>query len=152
MNSYENRPTIIVVNGTSGSGKTDFAEFLDQNLDAKTALFSEDDFFYNHEGDYIYDHSLLDNARQLAIDNLSAFLEQHPNGVGIYHGVVEKQWQWQRFCQLTVFHGATMNTMVLENRHGNSSRHPVPVQDLLRQQQAIEDNLRLLPSLSNTAN
>lgn len=59
---------LIIMRGVSGSGKStmanQFREFARQLLEARSVIFSTDDYFLNEDGEYEFDGSKLGKAHQ----------------------------------------------------------------------------------------
>lgn len=131
-------PKLILFRGLPGAGKTTLATmFCNQVLAA-------DDFFTDDEGNYnFYKGALgeahkqcLANTERAIIDNLG--YSSHTIGVT---NTFTTEKELQPYLDLAATYGIFCFSIVVENRHGNSSIHDVPQQTLDQMRNRFTVNL-----------
>lgn len=133
--------TVVILRGVSGSGKSTVTNLLLANK--SWISVSADHFFLGSHGEYNFDASKLGKAHQHCAD---AF-EKALHNVLIEGIVVDntntkpKEFQW--YIDEAEKAGATVISMVVENRHGNNSIHNVPQTTRDAQEVRIRQYLKL---------
>tara|TARA_Y100000310_G_C20161854_1_gene569544 strand:- start:59 stop:484 length:426 start_codon:yes stop_codon:yes gene_type:complete len=120
-----NNKNLILVRGTSGSGKSTFAsKFLNASL-----LIATDDFFMN-EGVYEFNREHLPANHQRCIDSVKSemkFRESVAESTNIVvHNTFTRLWEMQPYIDLANKYGYNLHTIIVENRHKSGSIHNVP--------------------------
>ena len=133
---------LYLLRGVSGSGKTTAAAHLCSKTD-DGVLIGEDDWFYV-DGEYDFEMSELDRAFYDALSRVEEAMSVEQNPIFV-HGVFVEGWHLNILASLCEEWGYNFHSLVVENRHGNSSVHDVPTEDTQRQYHAINNSLKLLP-------
>jgi uridine kinase len=124
----KDKPTLFLIRGVAGAGKSTFANLLNQY--ALTMINLEaDDFFqkYNAETnsfDYNFDPTKLKDAHQWCQSTAMHFLEQGFN-VSVSNTSVT-DWEVGQYMDIANLAGANFVSLIVENYHGNKNIHGCP--------------------------
>jgi len=124
----KNKPTLFLIRGCPGSGKSTFATLM--NDCAMTLINLEaDDFFkiYNKDTnafEYNFDPTKLKDAHQYCQSSALHFLEQGFN-VSVSNTSVT-EWEVATYADIAMLAGANFVSMIVENYHGNKNIHNCP--------------------------
>lgn len=140
MLEYTLRPKyngeLICLCGVPGSGKSTAADMLVGLFkDYEAIRFETDDYFYNSEGEYVFDFTKLKEyheANQKRVrDKMSETLKigsVQPD----YHSVIivsntfVQNWELSPYQDLADEFKFRFHSWIIENRHGGKSVHDVP--------------------------
>lgn len=115
-------PTLYIIRGIPGSGKTTFAERL------RTAgLFQrywEADDFMKENGVYKFDPARLAYCHRCCQQEVEADMQIGCNVAVSNTSTTEKELQ--PYLDLAAKYNYTIVSLIVENRHGNKSVHGVP--------------------------
>ena len=114
---------LILVRGLPGSGKTTFAELLDELSDV--ALYSADYWFYNEQGEYVFDATKLDEAHSNCIGSVEFDMADGISPI-IVHNTLTTEAEVLVYTKLAEKYGYQVTSLIVENRHGSKSVHLVP--------------------------
>lgn len=115
-------PTLYLIRGVPGSGKSTFANSLhDQCL--VDFVFEADHYFYDGTS-YRFKAENLGRAHELCQFNTRSALERGCN-VAVSNTSVS-EWEVGIYETIALEFGANFVSIIVENRHGNSSIHGVP--------------------------
>lgn len=121
-------PTLYLIRGLPGSGKSTFANQL-LNAGIVQAVYSADDYFYK-DGVYNFDASKLGTAHLQCLNKTCIALDLGANVAVANTFTTENEMNaYLRHAELT---GVNVVSLIVENRHGNSSVHNVPEETLNR--------------------
>ena len=109
---------LVLVRGTSGSGKSTFAE---EFIYPVSLLISTDDFFMIN-GEYQFNPELLAEI----VTNI------------IVHNTFTQAWEMKPYEDLADKYGYNFYTIIIENRHKSESTHDVPDNVLSNQRDRFE--------------
>jgi predicted kinase len=127
-------PTLFLVRGIPGSGKSTFARHIWNDY----AICEADKFFHNKEtGEYKFDPSKLREAHEWCRNEVEIRMKDHQVNNQYYPEIVvsntfTQEWEMQAYFDLAKKYGYQVTTLIIENRHGNSNVHNVP-EDKLEQ-------------------
>lgn len=122
------KPTLFLIRGVPGSGKSTFANLM--NDCAMTLINLEaDDFFKTYNKDtnafeYNFDPTKLKEAHQYCQSSALHFLEQGFN-VSVSNTSVT-DWEVATYMDIANLAGANFVSMIVENYHGNKNIHNCP--------------------------
>jgi predicted kinase len=136
-------PTLFLVRGIPGSGKSTFAKHIWNEY----AICEADKFFHNKEtGEYNFDASRLKEAHEWCRNEVETKMKDHQANPQFYPEIVvsntfTQEWEMQTYIDLANKYGYQVTTLIIENRHGNSNVHNVPAETLDRMRQRFEVKL-----------
>jgi predicted kinase len=136
-------PTLFLVRGIPGSGKSTFAK----NIWNEYAVCEADKFFHNKEtGEYNFDASRLKEAHEWCRNEVETRMKDHQANPQYYPEIVvsntfTQEWEMQSYIDLAKKYGYQVTTLIVENRHGNRNVHNVPDETLDRMRQRFEVKL-----------
>lgn len=108
---------LILLRGLPGAGKTTLAKRIcNQHIEA-------DMYFETYDG-YKFDASKLQYAHQWCKDRTEVWMEQGYNVV--VSNTFTTEAEIAPYARLAEKYGYRLSSLVVENRHGNSSVHNVP--------------------------
>jgi len=136
-------PTLFLVRGIPGSGKSTFANHIWNEY----AICEADKFFHNKEtGEYNFDPSRLKEAHEWCRNQVETRMSDHQANPQYYPEIVvsntfTQEWEMQSYIDLAKKYGYQVTTLIIENRHGSSNVHNVPVETLEKMRQRFEVKL-----------
>lgn len=110
---------VIILRGLPGSGKTTLARLI-----ARHHNVSADDYFDLFNGG-VFDPSLLQKAHQWCFEKFQYGVDIGSTVITV-HNTSTQEWEFQKYVDYALDKGYRVHTVVVENRHGNSSVHNVP--------------------------
>lgn len=119
---------LIILRGLPGSGKSTFATYICPD----SSVFEADKFFYDEEGNYNFNASKLPAAHKWCIDNVEEAMMINKESMGVYHSTIvvsntsTTEKELEPYIDLADKYSYNVVSLVVENRHGNSSVHNVP--------------------------
>jgi predicted kinase len=135
--------TVVILRGTSGSGKSTFADYLAglSHLQGATICCADDYMLEN--GEYKFSVDKLDMAHTKCKKKfLSALIHDIP--LVIVANTNTRLNEIQFYLDVAKIHGYTVFSLVVENRADTQSVHNVPQQTLERQCENLRQNLKLI--------
>ena len=116
--------TMIIIRGLPGAGKSTLATTLLTN-GLSGMSFEADNYFYDDKGQYRFDASLLEYAHSNCYQSVENAMKM---GIGtvIISNTFVKESEVNKYLDLAANYGYYAHSLVVENRHGNSSIHNVP--------------------------
>jgi hypothetical protein len=132
-----NKPTLYLIRGVSGSGKTSLASEMSHAM--KISLFEADQYFYDDEGVYRFDARYLRTAHndcQLAVHYA---LTEGRSCIVSNTSTTEKEVQVYK--DIADEYNANFVSIIVENRNGTTSVHDVPEEVLKKQRQRFSVKL-----------
>lgn len=112
---------LFLIRGLPGAGKTTFAEALMQEGDV---LVATDDFLMNDQGEYEWSPEKLKEAISLSHTKAQEAMKQGVSRIFV-PAVFDKAEHMQQYYALAGQYGYRVFSIVVENRHGGTSIHPV---------------------------
>lgn len=133
-------PTLYLIRGVSGAGKTTFAQKLANLLDC--FYWEADMYFANPDtGEYKFDPTKIGHAHGWCFQN---FLEDVKRGMDVVvANTFTSEGDMQQYIDIANKHCYDVVSLVVENRHGNKNVHNVPEASLQRQETLLRKNLKL---------
>jgi len=124
--------TLILARGVSGSGKTSFAETIEELNFGHVFPVAADDWMVDERGNYSFDFNKLKDNHSKCKATVEGYMKDEEPCI-IVHNTFTKKWEMQGYFDMARLHGYTVYSIIVENRHGNASIHGVP-EDKLKQQ------------------
>jgi len=118
--------TPFLIRGIPGAGKTTAAEYLAESLGA--SVFSADDYFYSNGpnlGKYEFDRNKLGIAHKECQESVNRYMKAHCDNVFVAN-TFTTQKELNPYLKLAEENEYRVISLIVENRHGNSSIHNVP--------------------------
>ena len=126
---------LLLIRGVSGSGKSTFAKMLGGKN------YEVDHFFYEN-GKYNFNPDRLKEAHEWCRNKVeNEMLLENP--FIIVSNTFTDPWEMEVYFNLAEEFGYKVTTIIMENRHGNSSVHNVPEKTLKRQKEKLKNSIRL---------
>ena len=120
---------LFLVRGIPGSGKSTLAKELvcDDFL-----VCEADKFFYDKEGNYNFDASKLKEAHEHCKCLVETYMKDSLVNDQFYREIAvsntfTREWEMQAYVDLAEKYGYHVFSIIVENRHGNSNIHGVPI-------------------------
>lgn len=133
---------LTLVRGLPGSGKSTFANWIW----AHYAVFEADKYFMV-DGEYKFDPSKLKEAHAWCLNEVKSRMEENKESQGRYYPEITvsntftQEWEMKPYIDLANQYGYTIFTIIVENRHGNSSVHNVPEETMVKMKDRFEIKL-----------
>lgn len=128
---------LILLRGLPGAGKTSFA-----NLMWSSYTICEADKYFYVNGEYKFDASKLKEAHQWCQDQVrSLMMESDFYSEIVVSNTSTTEKEMQPYLDLAKEFGYTVVSLIVENRHGNSSVHGVPKETLEKMKNRFEVKL-----------
>lgn len=118
---------LIIIRGIPGCGKTDLAEYL-HSLHISSGIASiiccADDYFMDN-GVYNFNINKLSHAHKYCKDLVETSMECDVECV-ILSNTSTTEKEMKPYLKMAELYGYKIRSLIVENRHGNSSVHDVP--------------------------
>lgn len=141
---------LFIVRGLPGAGKTTLAKRLAAG--AGSDYFEADHYFYDEEGNYIFDKSNLHKAHESCINLVEKAMSTGQYGmfseyrIPLQRIVVSNTFTTEKemypYYDLAKKYGYYVFSIIVENRHGNESIHDVPEEAIQRMEDRFNIKLR----------
>jgi predicted kinase len=133
---------LTLVRGLPGSGKSTFANWIWNEY----SICEADKFFTDKEGNYNFDATKLSEAHKWCKEQVEIRMKDNQANPQFYPEIVvsntfTQEWEMQSYIDLANQYGYTIFTIVVENRHGNSSVHNVPEETINKMKNRFEIKL-----------
>lgn len=115
-------------------------------LTSDDRIFEADQFFYDENGKYNFDVSKLNLAHkfcQMRVENAMEDDENDLNSIIVVSNTSTTEEELKPYIDLANKYWYDITSLVVENRHGNSSVHNVPNETLDKQRKRLLNNLKL---------
>jgi predicted kinase len=133
---------LTLVRGLPGSGKSTFANWIWNEY----VICEADKFFIDKEGNYNFDATKLSEAHKWCKEQVEIRMKDNQVNPQFYPEIVvsntfTQEWEMQSYIDLANQYGYTIFTIIMENRHGNSSIHNVPEETINKMRNRFEIKL-----------
>jgi predicted kinase len=133
---------LTLVRGLPGSGKSTFANWIWNEY----LICEADKFFIDKEGNYNFDATKLSEAHKWCKEQVEIRMKDNQANPQFYPEIVvsntfTQEWEMKPYIDLANQYGYTIFTIVVENRHGNSSVHNVPEETINKMKNRFEIKL-----------
>lgn len=115
------KPTLIIVRGIPGSGKSTFAKMLT----AYSRIFEADQYFYDSDGNYKWDRNKLHKAHQWCQNQVEKQMGMGTDRIVVSNTTTTEK-ELKPYLELADKYDYQVHTVIVENRHGGESIHDVP--------------------------
>lgn len=109
---------LILLRGLPGSGKSTFAELIG-------GFRCEADMYFMVDGEYKFDINRIKDAHVWCKKECESFMIREKPKV-IVSNTFTQEWEMEDYYKLAKMYGYKVTSVIVENRHGNSSIHAVP--------------------------
>lgn len=114
---------LILLRGLPGAGKSTFARFLFCSI-VNLQHIEADQYFTDRNGNYNYDSFKIKEAHKFCQERTKLYLSDGSNVV--VSNTSTKESEIRVYQEIAEAYGAEFISLIVENRHGNSSVHSVP--------------------------
>lgn len=122
------KPTLILLRGLPGSGKSSFAGFIAGTIASYAAKVEADDYFIDEYGNYNFDASKLKEAHAACQEKCRSLLNNYFDVIVSNTSTTEKEVEtYQKIAQEC---NANFVSLIVENRHAGTSIHNVPAEKI----------------------
>lgn len=130
-------PTLYLIRGLPGSGKSTFAQELKQR-GLVDRVFEADQYF-NLNGEYKFDPTKLAEAHRWCLNSTLSNLDVGANVAVANTFTTEKELEHYLYAAESM--GVNVVSLIVENRQGSSSVHNVPADTISRMKQRFSVKL-----------
>jgi len=124
---------LILLRGLPGSGKSTLSQLF-------SAFTLESDMYFMQDGKYNFDATKLKEAHQWCQDQCESYMQREKPKI-VISNTFTQEWEMKSYIDLANQYGYTIFTIVVENRHGNSSVHNVPEETINKMKKRFEIKL-----------
>jgi predicted kinase len=111
---------LYILRGLPGSGKTTFGEELDPDFH-----YEADFYFYDADGKYKYIPEKIGDAHNLCREMIEMAMEDGDEKI-VVSNTFTTESELQPYLDLAKQYNYQVFCLIIENRHGNKSKHEVP--------------------------
>lgn len=134
--------TVILLRSVSGAGKSTLANLLAEN--EGYVVICADDYFTDASGNYNFDASKLGIAHTQCQELFMYWLTNTDAKCIIVANTNTKESDFSFYEKAAKEHGAMFISLIVENRHGNTDVHQVPLFTKENQAKNIMDSIKLV--------
>ena len=131
---------LILLRGLPGSGKSTLANFLFTRMSNCVAI-SADDYFISESGKYVFDMDKIGDAHS-SCQNKTYEAMKASTEVIVIHNTMTTTKEMSTYFKLATEWGYTVESLIVENRHGATNVHNVPEQTLVKMKERF--NVKLI--------
>lgn len=136
-------PTLFLIRGVPGSGKSTFARHIWNDY----AICEADKYFYDKEtGEYNFNHSKLKAAHEWCRNEVEDRMKENKQNSQYYPEIVvsntfTQEWEMEPYFKLAKQYGYRVTSIIIENRHGGTNVHEVPEESIRKMKDRFEIKL-----------
>lgn len=134
--------TVILLRSVSGAGKSTLADLLASNEGWVSVC--ADYYFEDAAGNYNFDASKLGEAHRWCQENFVYWLNHTNVDCIIVANTNTKEKDFAFYEKAAKEYGAMFVSLIVENRHGNTDVHQVPLFAKENQAKNIMDSIKLI--------
>ena len=119
------KKVLVIIRGLPGAGKSSLAKLICP----EESIFEADKYFITESGEYKFNGHLLPVAHQWCMEGVERAMKDSDNHERIVvsnTSTTEKEFKY--YIDLAKKYDYNIISLVVENRHGNSSIHEVPAE------------------------
>lgn len=133
-----NNKNLILVRGLPGSGKTTMANIFAND---DTAVLAADDYFTNeHTGEYNFIPEEIGQAHTECQKRCLTCMKNEVSTI-VVHNTFTRESEMDAYFKMAKENDYIVHTVIVENRHGNSSVHGVPQKTMKKMAQRFDIKL-----------
>jgi predicted kinase len=129
------KKTLYLLRGLPGSGKSTLATNLSPNV-------CEADMFFMRNGDYQFDVDSLPAAHFWCRNRCEGFMKSGVESV-VVSNTLTSEYELDPYLEFAKKYGYQVVSLIVENRHGNSSVHDVPKETMDKMEQRLKNSVKL---------
>lgn len=130
---------LLIVRGTSGSGKSTFVEDLvSDDID-----WCEADWYFGSFDNYKFDPTKLKNAHSWCKSQIEEHMKNGSEKV-VVSNTFTTEWEMKPYLDLAEKYGYTVFTVIVEKRHENKDIHNVPIETRQKQAERLSKSIKLI--------
>lgn len=130
---------LFIIRGCSGSGKSTLSSAL-KTVDS--VHLEADDFFYDDEGNYNFDKTMLASAHKWCQERVELEMQNATSRIVVSNtSTTEKELN--PYLKLSEEHNYKVTCLVVEHRHEGTNTHNVPRKIIKFQETRLRNSLKL---------
>lgn len=119
---------LILLRGVPGSGKTTAAEVILRCVRGDNPdVLSADNFFMSEKGIYNFDATKLKEAHNDCLLKCAERMKNEFSRIVVANTFTE-EWEMEKYFEIAERYKYRVHTLIVENRHGGTNIHGVPVE------------------------
>lgn len=115
--------TLIILRGLPGSGKTTLATTI-SSLCPNCVMYAADDYFYNENGEYMFDAKKLHEAHLDCQNHVAKAMYEGVNTI-VVHNTSTTDSELKPYFDMANVHGYIVHSVIVENRSNTHNVHNV---------------------------
>jgi len=131
---------LILLRGLPGCGKSTLGNVILTTPQQTPSVISADDFFMDEKGNYNFDSSKLREAHNHCQLRCAERMRLQLSKI-VVANTFTQDWEMVPYFEMAERYRYRIHTVVVENRHGNSNIHEVPLEKLEQMKNRFEIKL-----------